>query len=66
MKPAIPNHAVIITRPQGTPFPIHQEPRQPHGQLGEQVVVRDRERELEPVPKQCVFHRFIPSKLGVK
>src|SRR5262249_10784171 len=52
----------LVTRPPGAPLPIHQEPRQAHGQLGEQVVVRDGECELETVPEQCVFHGVVPQR----
>src|SRR5262249_44509435 len=55
----------LFTRPQGTPLPIHQEPRQAHRQLGEQVVVRDGERELDTVPEQCIFHGVVPRS-GVR
>src|SRR5262249_48546164 len=36
--------------------------RQAHGQLGEQVVIRDGEREVETVPEQCILHGVLTSK----
>jgi hypothetical protein len=46
----------LVTGPQRTPFPEHEEPREPHRQLREQVVVRDGEGELKPVPECGVVH----------
>ena len=57
---------LLITCPQGAPLPIDQEPRQAHGQLRKQVVVREGEGELETVPEQCVIHGVLLSKPGVK
>src|SRR5437016_7894629 len=36
---------------KGAPFPINEEPRQPHGELRKEIVINDREPELYPVPK---------------
>ena len=55
----------LITCAQGAPLPVHQEPRQAHGQLGKQVVIGEGERELETVPDQCVIHGVLLSKPGV-
>ena len=41
----------IIAGAQCAPFPVNDEPRQPHRELREQVVINDREPELQPVPK---------------
>jgi len=48
-----PNRLIVffVTGPQGAPFPVNQKPRQPHGELRKQVVINDREPELQPVPK---------------
>src|SRR2546421_12730488 len=43
-----PNRLIVffITGPKRAPFPINQEPRQPHGELRKEVVINDREPEL--------------------
>ncbi len=41
----------LITRPQGTPLPVDQEPRQTHGELRKEIMVRDREGELNSAPE---------------
>ena len=46
----------LISSTQGTPLPEHQEPRQPHRELGKQVVIRDGERELKPMPECRIIH----------
>ena len=40
----------LSTCPQSAPFPIDQEPRQAHGELRKEIVVGDREGELNTVP----------------
>ena len=40
----------LITRPQGAPLPINQEPRQAHGELRKEIMVDDREGELNTAP----------------
>src|SRR3989442_107903 len=39
------------------PLENHDQERQPHGELGKEVVVRDGEAELEPVPEEGVRRR---------
>src|SRR5207302_6408086 len=48
-----PNSLVvfIIAGAERAPFPVNQKPRQPHGELRKEVVINDREPELQPVPK---------------
>src|SRR5882724_8412292 len=43
-----PNRLIVffITGAERAPFPINQEPRQPHGELRKEVVINDREPEL--------------------
>src|SRR6266576_2873628 len=43
-----PNCSVVffVTSSKGAPFPVNQEPSQPHRELRKQVVVDDREPEL--------------------
>src|ERR1700675_340483 len=41
----------FFTGPQRAPFPVTDEHRQTHRELRKQVVVDDREPELQPVPK---------------
>src|SRR4029077_15628697 len=43
-----PDRSIVffIARPEGAPFPVNNEPREPHGELREQVVINDREPEL--------------------
>src|SRR6266581_5443651 len=36
----------FVTGPERAPFPVNQEPREPHRELREQVMVNDRESEL--------------------
>ena len=51
-----PNGLIVffITRPQGAPFPIHKKPRQSHGELRKEVVIGQREGELQPAPKRGI------------
>ena len=44
----------LVSRSQGAPFPEHQKPHDPHRELGKQVVIRDRERELQTMPERRV------------
>src|SRR6266404_7004044 len=48
-----PNSLVVflVTTSERAPFPVNDEPRQPHGELRKEVVINDREPELQPVPK---------------
>ena len=46
----------LVTGPQRAPFPEHEEPRQPHRELREEIVVGDGEGELKPVPEGGVVH----------
>jgi hypothetical protein len=41
---------------KGLPSPEHQEGRETHGELGKQVVIRNGERELQPMPERRVVH----------
>ena len=41
----------LITRPQGAPLPIDQKPRQAHGELRKEIMVGDREGELNSAPE---------------
>src|SRR6266550_2643695 len=41
----------IIAGAERAPFPVNDEPRQSHRELWKQVVINDREPELQPVPK---------------
>src|SRR5947207_2000727 len=36
----------FVTGPERAPFPVNQEPREPHGELRKEVVINDREPEL--------------------
>src|SRR5262249_21898941 len=53
----------FITRPQGAPFPIHQEPRQSHGELRKEVVIGQREAELHPAPKRRIVDIRVHGRL---
>ena len=46
----------LVTGPERAPFPVHEEPREPHRQLRKEIVVGDGEGELQPVPKSGVVH----------
>src|SRR2546430_509473 len=48
-----PNSLVVflVTSSERAPFPVNQKPREPHGELRKQIVINDREPELQPVPK---------------
>ena len=62
-----PNGLVVFFVPssKGAPFPVNQEQRQPHCELREQVVINDREPELQPVPKaRIVEDRVHGRSLG--
>src|SRR6266699_1057388 len=37
---------LIIAGAEGAPFPVNDEPRQPHGELRKEIVIDDREPEL--------------------
>src|SRR5271154_3509735 len=39
---------------KSTPFPIHKEPAQPHGELRKQVVINERKAKLKPAPKRWI------------
>ena len=41
----------LITGPQGAPLPVDQKPRQTHGELRKEIMVRDREGELNSAPE---------------
>src|SRR6476661_3299984 len=43
-----PNGLIVflVTRPKRAPFPVNQEPRQPHRELREKIVIDQRESEL--------------------
>ena len=41
----------LVTTSERAPFPVNQKQREPHGELWKQVVINDREPELQPVPK---------------
>ena len=41
----------LITGPQRAPLPVYQEPRQAHGELRKEIMVRDRECELNSAPE---------------
>src|SRR6266481_6360605 len=61
-----PNGLVVlfIIRLQGTPFPIHQKPRQSHSELRKEVVIGQREGELQAAPKRRIDEirvHFAPS-----
>ncbi len=51
-----PNGLIVlfIARPQGTPFPIHQKPRQSHSELRKEIVIGQGEGELQPAPKRRI------------
>src|SRR6516164_6421274 len=62
-----PNGLIIlfITRSESAPFPIDQEPRQSHGELRKEVVIGEREGELEPAPEsRIVAHRDAISRIS--
>src|SRR5262245_32384838 len=56
----------LIAGLQRAPFPEDQEPGQPHGELGKQVVIGDREGELQPMPQRGIAHRPIRLKRSAK
>src|SRR3954452_11485685 len=45
-----PNRLVVflVTTSERAPFPVNQKQREPHGELRKQVVINDREPELQP------------------
>src|SRR5439155_5367699 len=47
----------LVLRTQGHHLEDHHEQGQPHGQLRKQVMIGDREGELDAVPEQCIRHR---------
>jgi hypothetical protein len=47
----------FVPSPQSLPFPINQEPRKSHGELGKQIVIGDREREMIAMPMSRVGKR---------
>src|SRR5215469_15708866 len=47
----------FVPSPQSPPFPINQEPGQPHGQLGKKIMVSDREPEMNAMPESRVGKR---------
>src|SRR5262249_28905385 len=51
-----PNGLIVflVAGPKRAPFPVNNEPRQPHRELREQVVINEREPELQPVPKPWI------------
>src|SRR6476660_5982454 len=46
----------LVAGPQTEALQDNDEQRQPHRQLRKQVVIDDRERELQPVPKKGIAH----------
>src|ERR1700741_5138725 len=42
-----------------TPFEIHDDPRQPHRELGKEIMIADGKSELQPAPKNGVFHKIV-------
>jgi hypothetical protein len=50
---------LFVTRAQGHPLPPHQKPREPHGELRKEIMVRDCESELESAPKSGIGNRRI-------
>src|SRR5215510_11729681 len=54
---------LFIARPQGTLLPIHQEPRQSHGELRKKVVLGHREAELHPAPKRRIGDMRVHGRL---
>ena len=46
----------FVARSQRTPLPVHEKPREPHRELGKQVVIGDGECELQPMPERGVVH----------
>jgi hypothetical protein len=55
--------ASFQSSPPGRAHGFHEDDQkgQPHGELGEQVVVGDRERELQPVKDERVRHLAGPG-----
>jgi len=47
---------VLIARAQRFRLQIHKQQREAHRQLRKNVMKRDREREVQPVHIQCLFH----------
>ncbi len=45
---------ILIPRSQCAPFPIHQKPGQPHRELRKEIVISDREAELQSAPKSGI------------
>src|ERR1700677_2349555 len=53
--PKSSSHIVLlIPGAQRTPLPVNQKPGQPHGELGKQVVIRQREAELKATPESRI------------
>src|SRR6266849_11174641 len=55
---------LFVTRPQRTPFPVDQEPRQSHGELREEMVIGQREPELQPAPEGGIGEIRVHCCLG--